>query len=311
MRLRRSLAVVLALAASSCACPGGDNTMTPIDCGGITCLGCCNAQGLCESGMTHENCGRHGRACSACDDGSKCIAGVCAPPFDGGPFMCGSVTCDGITADLCVDRACTCGGNRQCGPGSVCLGGVCSCGPCDAGCCSFGACKVLSLTDCGPPGGACFGGCSASAADGCGPTGACQCGQSSACGPDLICSQGSCVTAETCPDGCLNGTTCVALADQTLSRCGAFGAMCVACPPALSDHCGQGLCLCGNGSGCAPGQACRDGGCDCDVGSCPNGCCEGNVCVDAALQSASECGPPGGACAPCPQGQACSSSGCH
>ncbi|NMO16033.1 hypothetical protein HPC49_01630 [Pyxidicoccus fallax] len=119
-----------------------------------------------------------------------------------------------------------------------------------------------------------------------------------------------------CPDGCCRGGFCV---PRTFQSCGVGGVDCTVCDgvranacsalgtctcgngPACTgsnvDRCSNGQCRCGNNNACGAGQVCMDGQCRCTPESCPNGCCDGNVCRAGNEQS--RCGLGGQACEQC------------
>ena len=70
------------------------------------------------------------------------------------------------------------------------------------------------------------------------------------------------------------------------------------CRAGLKD-CGKVCKACCTGDDCAIGQACARGRCACTAASCPNGCCEGDVCKDGDATGA--CGTGGGRCTVCPE----------
>jgi hypothetical protein len=64
-------------------CPTGNTcvngTCTP--CGPSTCAGCCDANGVCQPGTTHDVCGRGGALCESCTPKQSCDGlGVCRCP---------------------------------------------------------------------------------------------------------------------------------------------------------------------------------------------------------------------------------------
>jgi hypothetical protein len=137
-----------------------------------------------------------------------------------------------------------------------------------------------------------------------------------------------------CPSGCCDGATCVAIADQSPQACGSGGNACGTC--ASGQACSNGSCSCGGakcagccqgsqcvtatssqacGSGgaqcsmCVAGQECAASGCVCDATSCPSGCCSGSTCIAYTGQSEMTCGTAGATCGPCSTGTRCSSAG--
>ncbi len=119
-----------------------------------------------------------------------------------------------------------------------------------------------------------------------------------------------------CPDGCCRGGFCVR---RTVMSCGVGGVECTVCDGVRADNCSSrgtcscgngpacgggnvdrctnGQCRCGNGNACGSGQVCVDGQCRCTPESCPNGCCDGNVCRPGTEDS--KCGNAGQACQSC------------
>ena len=55
---------------------GGSSAGT---CSATTCLGCCNANGLCESGSSVTACGTGAATCSVCTGTNTCQTGICKP----------------------------------------------------------------------------------------------------------------------------------------------------------------------------------------------------------------------------------------
>jgi hypothetical protein len=261
---------------------------TVLACDGNSCAdGCCEG-GLCLSGGDANECGAGGRTCQhcaargqACDSTSR----ACAGP------ACGSSTCAGCcVADLCVvgtaPTACGRTGEqcenckaqgRTClavAPGGACAGEpACSSQNC-AGCCLGNAC-VMGADDqaCGVAGQQCRN--CASWGEVCLPvTGGGSC-EVPTCGP------------QNC-EGCCQGNTCVQPPSE--NQCGAGGSVC--------ERCGSG-------------QTCTDGLCIgtglCNVQSCPNGCCVGDICAQGTQNTA--CGTGGAACSNCQASNAVCKSG--
>jgi hypothetical protein len=105
-------------------------------------------------------------------------------------------------------------------------------------------------------------------------------------------SPGQC-NAQTCGDGCCDGSGQCVTGARDATACGSGGAACAACPNA-GDVCNA------NGQ-CVPQSSC---------GPCENGCCNGSVCVPATSQSSAMCGLGGASCAPCAKGDTCASGVC-
>lgn len=103
---------------------------------------------------------------------------------------------------------------------------------------------------------------------------------------------GSC-SPTTCT-GCCDDGRCVLAAAQTDAVChvGSLGA-CQQCP---------------SGFHCLPDEACAKSSSTCDATSCPDGCCDGNVCLTAGAR---HCGKGGGACASCAPGSLCTDGSCQ
>jgi hypothetical protein len=81
--------------------------------------------------------------------------------------------------------------------------------------------------------------------------------------------------ADSCPNGCCEGTTCVEFSMQSGTQCGAAGTACQSCPT---------------------GQSCGStGACGCDPISCPDGCCANSECVPTDSQTNTLCGAKGAA----------------
>lgn len=50
---------------------------TTLPCEPLTCAGCCDAFGSCQSGLANEECGANAKACVYCARGATCTQGVC------------------------------------------------------------------------------------------------------------------------------------------------------------------------------------------------------------------------------------------
>jgi hypothetical protein len=113
------------------------------------------------------------------------------------------------------------------------------------------------------------------------------------------------------PDCCGSLGICVNLMTYT-SHCGGCGDP---CSSMLANRCVNGICRCGSGAQCVPGQQCVGVGtaatCQCNATSCPNGCCSGATCVGFSSQTDSNCGDNGAACADCPYNRTCDSGVCR
>jgi hypothetical protein len=307
----------------ACTCGGGQGCDLGQFCLGGSCFcdgsscpgGCCDEDFVCHSTTSADFCGLNGSSCAECDEAradgcvdgqcacgegpacgpsQRCVAHACvcnetscpSGCCDGGTCAeiglasCGAeggpcTACDPLRADRCTGGSCRCGDDAQCEVGQRCdaaLGCVC-----DTESCS-GCCDVERHCD------------TANTSSACGSGGA-DCAD---CGAEA-CIDGACSgCADTCA-GCCSGTDCTEVPTQF--ACGDDGSACVACGP-RSDRCSaDGHCQCGpGGTPCAPGQRCVGGECLCDAGSCPNGCCEGNLCQE---RSPSDCGVAGEPCTDC------------
>ncbi|MDP3238526.1 MAG: hypothetical protein Q8N26_37380, partial [Myxococcales bacterium] len=92
--------------------------------------------------------------------------------------------------------------------------------------------------------------------------------------------------------GCCVGPLCVTVANQNNSACGSDAA---ACAPCANGTCNAGQC-----SVVAM----------CNPTSCPNGCCQGNLCVPFGGQNASQCGSSGLSCSACQVNNSCVMGAC-
>src|SRR5262245_22131849 len=68
------------LALLGCLTSACGPTPTPCD---VSCGGCCDARGLCQSGFFGTACGVGGTVCASCSNGDSCQAGVCRPVVGG------------------------------------------------------------------------------------------------------------------------------------------------------------------------------------------------------------------------------------
>src|SRR5581483_6086613 len=177
-------------------------------------LGCCDLDGICETGLKDSACGAAGRSCRACRSVDSCVtladgSGGSCVGFQHAPCnpMC-SGCCQGM--NTCIDlanisaQACGTGGETcsVCAPGDVCKGECAhpqpSCGPSNcAGCCIDGAyCAVGTNNNaCGQAGQACQQ-CSDTARCQSRPSGGGHCGDGQSCGPlncGGCCTDGECV----------------------------------------------------------------------------------------------------------------------
>lgn len=296
-----------------CCDPNGVcQTRSPTKCGvgGAACGMCpgettnnCSLTGMCQCGSNAE-CGG-GQRCqsgrcicdatscaSGCCDGDTCLTAGLASC---GRMGLGCITCDPLSANRCsVNGDCECSNNggAACGPGRHCTGSGCVC---DAVSCPNGCCDAN---------GVCQPGTSTMA---CGSGG-------EACVPCANCSNGTCpanCNPTTCSNGCCAGSNC--RAPGTVTACGTAGSACVACNPVRANNCFGGSCSCGSGPQCGTGQFCDAGTCTCNAASCPNGCCNGNLCQVFDAGSFASCGSGGAACAACApaKASACTSGACR
>jgi hypothetical protein len=233
--------------------------------------------------------GVNGAADTCCTRNQQCVGGVCTPAAVCNAQTCPNGCCAGTT---CVAYASQ--GSGQCGAGGAacaacpqgqdCIQGVCTpaavCNSetCPSGCCAGTTCIALINQDadqCGTDGEACA---------------ACPEGQDciqGICAPLTVCD------AETCSNGCCEGTTCVRYAAQDDEQCGTEGEECAACPE--GQDCALGI--------CTPQVVCTSQ-------NCANGCCQNGTCVPFSEQGAGVCGSNGGTCAACPAGQECIQGAC-
>ena len=323
------------------ACEAGQECLQQAcQCTPASCAGCCIGN-QCVTSPSSMACGTGGRACLDCGttacSGGQCGLAVCNATTCPTGCCQGSTCVAGRSATACGTggAACESCGVGSCGDGGVCIG-TCNAQTCPSGCCQGGVCLPGdAATACGTGGGACATctttcvnqrcsqGCDATTC----PTGCCQngvcrsgsqntaCGTAGAaciaCGAGTTCSAGTCVTtamcnANTCAQGCCDGTSCVAL---SATRCGALGRACVSCGPPLTDRClPTGTCGCGSSAACEAGQRCAGGVCVCDSTSC-GGCCDGSRCVDGTRKQA--CGSDGGVCRFCQGSSSCEMRRCQ
>lgn len=282
--------------------------------GGLTCVNCTLQGRACDPRLrvcSTQRCDASN--CNGCCVGNQCLGGT-------SPLSCGNL------GNACVSCAAGQVCRTQPGGGGRCEG-VATCGPMNCGgCCRNGQClNGADTTACGRAGQQC-----------------------ATCGPNQTCNPNTrvCQNLPTCGPlncaGCCVGNQCVL--SPTAQQCGRNGAQCAACPP--NNDCQAGVCVprpcgpltclgCCNGAGnCVAGTqnnacgqptgvACTNCSatgkiCDgptrtcvspCNPGSCPNGCCNGDVCVTGIQNDL--CGTGGLACQNCNatnqvcQGQQC------
>jgi cysteine-rich repeat protein len=83
----------------------------------------------------------------------------------------------------------------------------------------------------------------------------------------------------------------------------------VSCDRTTSDNCTGSTCRCGSGPVCGSGARCVLGACRCDATSCPNGCCNGSVCLPGNSNDA--CGSGGASCQACTGDARCTGHQCR
>lgn len=266
---------------------GGRCESTTTTCDSSNCGGCCDFNGNCQIGLDPFACGRLGQLCSQCGFGEQCVQ-------DGSPL---ARTCQPIVQPTCGPGNC----------GGCCIGNTCVDN--DPRFCGFSGkqCAVCGTNQFCNPAGSCedFNKCSPDNCDGCCVGDICAKGtQDTACGvngaqcnncrnqfPAAVCQSGSCQAVPhcdqlTCPFGCCQGNTCVAGTQDT------------ACGRNIGDAGPVGGGQCQN---CTLfGQTCQGQQCvaKCNKNTCPNGCCQGNVCNTSGRANAA-CGQFGAQCDNC------------
>ncbi|MBL8922040.1 MAG: hypothetical protein JNJ54_24535 [Myxococcaceae bacterium] len=284
------------------------------NCSGATCMGCCDTNGLCQTGDSSFLCGSFGNACIVCPQSFACAGGLCQPLN-----RCDARSCSGCCAldGRCVggldQNACGLGGVpcSTCGGGSTCSGGQCRT-RCDGrtcpGCCTGAGQCVSGFSDeaCGRGGSVC---------------GACP--ESLQCNSAGVCEVRSC-------DGCRPGQCCLGgqCVDTSTQRCAVVGlpnAACRECGPgeACGDGTELGFCVrpgqrplgdacvwdgdCAAGTSgrpaCLTGLSWPQGYCSerCDAGSCgPGAVCQqrltGDVCLKGCATAGLGCSSPQTVC---------------
>ncbi|MBX3226781.1 MAG: hypothetical protein KIT84_38820 [Labilithrix sp.] len=277
---------------SSGVVPGGCNPSTCSN-------GCCDSNGVCQTGRNVRSCGSIGGACTDCLAAGfdTCTsARVCGRSDP----ACGPATCAGCCE---IDGA----GNRQCLSGTestACGRGGASCRNCE----DDGRACDLSTRSCGTTrcdatncngccvGDLCLPGNSSLA---CGANGG-QCGR---CAAGQVCrvtsgGGGRCEGVSTCGPancaGCCTATGQCRTGDGS-AACGSFGQRCDQCDP-------NELCTPDGFSGartCRPIETCGPANCA--------GCCFGNTCILATNEDF--CGARGQQCQFCGPGQVCNTAG--
>ncbi|MEW5743517.1 MAG: hypothetical protein AB1938_31690, partial [Myxococcota bacterium] len=77
--------LVAPLALSAVLLLGSSCSPKPVEkCSASSCNGCCDAAGVCQTGVLPEACGTGGLACFACAPGQTCQFGVCITSTIGG-----------------------------------------------------------------------------------------------------------------------------------------------------------------------------------------------------------------------------------
>lgn len=262
--------------------------------------GCCDASGLCQSGLDDASCGAHGQACAACPSGGPaCVLDFAWPPAGGECQPCDSTTCpEGCCS---AEGHCeTAKADAECGhqgaacvdctvQGSVCVDYAGSCAECNPDC------DGKACGDSDGCGGACNGFCAtgtcvvndSSFVNGCYPCNPTTC--TGCCDADGKCVYGG--TQHTCGT---DGVSCFDCGDQEctadwtvfppVETCAACGSSCMPPFPPGSDYCQSDGC-----GGVCPGSVCSGGGtcqimpggwaqCSFNPGFCIpsmcNGCCD-------------------------------------
>jgi hypothetical protein len=65
--------VALLTSATFAACSGASSAA----CGPKSCAGCCDINGICQTGILPVQCGAGGSTCGVCGNGTECVSGVC------------------------------------------------------------------------------------------------------------------------------------------------------------------------------------------------------------------------------------------
>src|SRR5262249_43058443 len=116
-------------AAAGKACnPGQRCTATGCVCDGLSCAGCCDNSGKCQTTIDATNCGKSGSLCMPCGDKESCVDGACTGCSDPGKCStcCAGDTC--MASDPGVGCALNGGACVACGINAdSCAAGSCSC----------------------------------------------------------------------------------------------------------------------------------------------------------------------------------------
>lgn len=270
------------LAHASESCGTGTCAITTCDAGWGNCDGL--AANGCETPLdTLTNCGACGTACNLANAAESCSTGTCTL----GACSSGFGNCDGMSPNGC----------------ETALTSLANCGTCGTTCnlpnasesCSTGSCEVTTCTSG-------YANCDGTASNGCEvntATSVANCGGCGlACSPANatgMCLAGSCAVAS-CAAGWGNCDGLPANGCETplntLANCSACGMTCDF--PGASETCSTGTCTFG---GCGSGL----GNCD---GNLTNGC-------ETSLNSLSNCGGCGTACALANATESCSTGSCQ
>ena len=260
--------------ACATACGAGEvcsNSACAASCG----TGLTDCTGACRNTQTDPlACGACGNACpSGANSTPFCATGACGIRCDAG-----FGDCDGNPANGCetaLDSTTNCGG---CGIACDYAHGTAAC---TAGVCAMTGCATN------------FADCNSTAADGCEAdllADSAHCSAcTTACGADQVCSNGAC--GASCGAGLTNCSGACRNIVNDPAACGACGTVCPSGPNATA-FCATGAC----GLRCDPGFG------DCD-GNPANGC-------EAALDTLTNCGGCGVACAYANAGASCTAGVC-
>ncbi len=101
-------------------------------CGPGNCEGCCDREGVCQTGDGTTFCGLSGSVCQACEESESCLEGMCSD----------ANSCAASCAGCCVGETCIeATTNQQCG-----IDGA-TCNDCGTQTCVGGGCQVPSIYD--------------------------------------------------------------------------------------------------------------------------------------------------------------------
>ncbi len=276
------------------------------------CLESCVSDGDCEPGQVCED----GVCVEACTDNGDCPPGeICAEGRCQGDDGTCSPPCEGC--DVCDDGSCvsSCSACETC-EGTSCVDNCEGCQSCKGSSCvddnsNCPSNQVCNNGTCVPESGTCDPPCSTENCEVCND-GTCE----SSCSACQTCDNGQC--RDNC-EGCrtCNGSECVDNSSKCPPGFLCIGGACVpddgTCDPACDDCevCRDGTCI----SRCAPCQICVNNVCLDDCGGCQSckgfGCVDdntkcpsGQACVDGTCrEDDGTCDPPCGNCAVCVNGQ--------